>query len=235
MTGRFWILGFFACTTLSFAPAAGAQVGHQPQSSPYRDVLIKHSVSYFAGYYQGATDPGNVAPNDGPMIGARYAIRLGGPIHLTGRLAGVFTDRNVVDPSLPAAQRITGTTSVPLLFADAGFDLILTGSKSWHSISPAINASAGIAADLSGTTDKSQFRVGIPFLLSFGPSLRYVPGDGKWSWRLDITDQYFRLRYPESYFLKTGPDDTYLPPGASRTVWEHNWSYTLGLSVALFR
>ena len=83
MTGRFWILGFFACTTLSFAPAADAQVGHQPQSSPYRDVLIKHSVSYFAGYYQGATDPGNVAPNDGPMIGARYAIRLGGPIHLT--------------------------------------------------------------------------------------------------------------------------------------------------------
>jgi hypothetical protein len=169
------------------------------------------------------------------MVGARYGIRLGGPIHFTGRLAGVFTDRLVVDPTLPPAQRLTGTTTVPLMFADAGFDLILTGSKSWHSLTPAINGSVGIAADLSGKTDKSQFRVGIPFLLSYGPSLRFVPGDGKWSFRLDLTDHYFRLRYPESYFLKTGPDSTYLPPDGKRTVWRHNWATTLGVSVALFR
>lgn len=222
-------------TTLATALNLQAQVGHMPQRSPYRDVLIKHSLTYFAGYYHGTTDPARVAPSDGPMVGARYGIRLGGPIHFTGRLAGVFTDRLVVDPTLPPAQRLTGTTSVPLLFADAGFDLILTGAKSWHSFTPAINGSIGIAADLSGKTDKSQFRVGIPFLLSYGPSLRFVPGDGKWSFRLDLTDHYFRLRYPESYFLKTGPDSTYLPPDASRTVWRHNWATTLGASVALFR
>ncbi len=213
---------------------ASAQVGHAPQRSPYRDVYIKHALTYFAGYYSGATDPARVAPNDGPMVGARYAIRLGGPVFFTGRLAAVFTDRSVVDPTLPSAQRRVGTTSVPLMFGDVGFDLVLTGSKSWHSLVPAVNASAGLAADLSGKIDKSQFRVGIPLMLSFGPSLRYVPG-GKWSWRLDVTDQYFRVRYPESYFLKTGADSTFLPPDGKRTLWQHNWSATLGASVAILR
>lgn len=214
---------------------ASAQVGHAPANSPYRDVTIKHSLTYFGGYYRGGTDPARVAPTDGPMVGARYGIRLAGPIHFTGRLAAVFADRSVVDPSRPAAERRVGTTNVPLLFGDAGFDVLLTGAKSWHSLVPGLNASVGLAADASGKTDPSQFRVGIPFVLSFGPMLRYVPGDGKWSWRLDVTDQYFRIRYPESYFLKTGPDDTFLPPNSKRTVWRHNWSTTLGLSVALFR
>jgi hypothetical protein len=232
MTVRFLPL---TCALLAASLSASAQVGHLPQRSPYRDVLVKHQLTYFAGYYSGASDPGRVAPNDGPMIGARYSVRLGGPVFLTGRLAGVFTDRTVVDPTLPPAQRLVGTTSVPLLFGDMGFDLVLTGAKTWHSLAPAINASLGLAADLSGTTDKSQFRVGVPFLLSLGPSLRFVPGDGKWSWRLDLTDQYFRLRYPESFFLKTGADSTYLPPDGKRTLWRHNWATTLGVSVALFR
>jgi hypothetical protein len=213
---------------------ASAQVGYPPQRSPYRDVYIRHALTYFAGYYSGAKDPAGVAPNDGPMVGTRYAIRLGGPVFFTGRLAAVFTDRSVVDPALAPAQRRVGTTSVPLVFGDLGFDLVLTGSKSWHSLVPAVNGSVGLAADASGKIDKSQYRVGIPFLISYGPSLRIVP-PGKWSWRLDLTDQYFRLRYPESYFLKTGPDSTFLPPDGKRTVWQHNWSATLGVSIALFR
>ncbi|MGQ0643211.1 MAG: hypothetical protein ACT4P6_20900 [Gemmatimonadaceae bacterium] len=233
MTLRYTALAIVAA--LAGATNLAAQVGHLPQRSPYRDIFVKHALTYFAGYYSGGDDPGRVAPNDGPMIGARYAIRLGGPIYFTGRLAGVFTDRLVVDPSLPPAQRLVGTTNVPLLFSDAGFDLVLTGSKSWHSLAPALNASVGVAADLSGKIDKSQFRVGVPFMLSYGPSLRFVPGDGKWSWRLDLTDQYFRIRYPESFFLKTGPDSTYLPPDGKRTLWRHNWAMTLGVSVALFR
>ena len=214
--------------------SAGAQVGHLPDHSPYRDVAIKHSLTYFGGYYTAGKDPAGVAPTSAPMVGARYAIRLGGPVYFTGRLAGVFSERDVVDPSLPTAQRRQGTTSVPLMFGDLGFDLVLTGAKSWHSLQPAINASVGLAADLSGKTDKSQYRVGIPFLLAYGPSLRIVPG-GKWSWRLDLIDHYFRIRYPESYFLKTGPDSTFLPPDGKRTLWRHNWATTLGVSVALFR
>jgi hypothetical protein len=224
------------CTTLLAlaGQGAGAQVGHLPDNSPYRDVAIKHALTYFAGYYNAGKDPAGVAPTSAPMVGARYAIRLGGPVYFTGRLAGVFSERDVVDPTLPTAQRRQGTTSVPLMFGDLGFDLVLTGSKSWHSLQPAINASVGLAADLSGKTDKSLYRVGMPFLLAYGPSLRIVPG-GKWSWRLDLTDHYFRIRYPESYFLKTGPDSTFLPPDGKRTLWRHNWATTLGVSVALFR
>lgn len=213
---------------------AAAQVGHLPENSPYRDVSIKHALTYFAGYYNAGTDPARVAPTSAPMFGARYAIRLGGPVYFTGRLAGVLSERDVVDPTLPTAQRRLGTTSVPLLFSDLGFDLVLTGAKSWHSLQPAINASIGLAADLSGKTDKSQYRVGTPFLLAYGPSLRFVPG-GRWSWRLDFIDHYFRIRYPESYFLKTGPDSTFLPPDGKRTLWRHNWATTLGLSVAIMR
>lgn len=233
MTLRY--LTILAAATIAGAATARAQVGHMPQRSPYRDVLVKHAITYFAGYYSGTKDPAGVAPTDGPMVGARYGIRLAGPVFFTGRLAGVFSERSVVDPTLPPAQRRVGNTSVPLMFADAGFDLVLTGSKSWHSLVPALNASVGVAADLSGKTDKSQFRVGIPFLLSYGPSLRFVPGDGNWSWRVDLSDHYFRLRYPESYFLKTGPDSTFLPPDGKRTLWRHNWAVTLGASVALFR
>lgn len=220
--------------TLVATRGAAAQVGHLPDNSPYRDVSIKQALTYFAGYYNAGKDPAGVAPTSAPMVGARYAIRLGGPVYFTGRLAGVFSERDVVDPTLPTAQRRLGTTSVPLMFGDLGFDLLLTGAKSWHGLQPAVNTSVGLAADLSGKTDKSQYRVGTPFLFTYGPSLRIVPG-GRWSWRLDLIDHYFRIRYPESYFLKTGPDSTFLPPNGKRTLWRHNWATTLGVSIAISR
>ena len=73
--------------SVAVAPPLVAQVGHQPQGSPYIDLEYRQEVSVFGGYYSAGTDQVGVAPKSGPMFGVRYDLRLGGPASLTSKLA----------------------------------------------------------------------------------------------------------------------------------------------------
>ena len=214
--------------------SAAQDVGYLPAQSPYRDLNHRQEITGFAGYYRAATDPAGVAPTSGPMASVRYEIRLGGPAQFYASLAGVRSDRTVLDPSKAPDERKLGVQDVNLVLADLGISMNLTGQKSWHNVVPVLAAGLGIASDLT-TRDPGGFRLGTPFALSFGGGLKWISGD-RVAMRADVTDHMFQVRYPNSYFQAPASGiPAVLEPTAKQNVWTHNAALTLGISYRFGR
>ncbi|MGQ0764344.1 MAG: hypothetical protein ACT4OZ_01590 [Gemmatimonadota bacterium] len=218
-----------AALSLSIADPIAAQVGHLPAQSPYRDLERRGELSWVGGFYEAAIDPARVAPRDGPFVGAHYEYRLGGPAYFSARSILVNSKRLVLDPTLPIGDRPQGDITAPFLLTDVGITLSLTGFKSWNRLVPTLGAGVGLGAGFDGGRDVGDYRFGFPFLISARPGLKFLVG-GKWHARLDATNYFHRVRYPESYYTKTGPDDTVLPVDAPRNFWKRNRAVSLGLT-----
>jgi hypothetical protein len=168
------------------AATAGAQVGHLPQNSPFRDIEISQELTFFGGHYSAGKDPLNVAPHGGPMFGIRYEKHVGGPAFITARWSHVNSERFAIDPTKTGAAQQLGKKSVGLNIFDVDLALNLTGQKSFHHIVPVVNLGAGIAS-CGCNVDPDPYSFGTPFAFSFGGGLRYVPG-GRFQLRVDWND-----------------------------------------------
>jgi opacity protein-like surface antigen len=217
---------------IGLAAPASAQVGHQPDRSPYRDRDYNREWTYFGGTFSAEKDPVGVAPTDGPVAGVRWQMHMTGPLYFGVRLAGGSIDRTVIDPAKRIAERTVGTEKVPMAFADIGLEMSLTGHKTWRGLAPFINGGLGVAADLRGENDVGSYRFGIPFTMTLGTGVSWTPARN-WSVRLDWSHYLYRIQYPTTYYLKVTEDPAVLPVGAARSFWRRNPSLTLG--VTLFR
>ncbi len=207
---------------------AHAQVGHEPRRSPYRDLEWRQELTLIGGQYRAAVDPAGVAPRNGPMLGAHYEIRLGGPAYFTARTVGVLSERTVIDPKLEKVNRVQDPAkSVPLLLTDIGISLNLTGFKSYRGIVPFIGGGLGLGAGFE-KQDVGGYQFGYPFLITLRPGIKVGTG-GKWHTRIEASNYFYRVRYPETYFVKTGADDPVITPGDPRNYWKRN----LGLSIGM--
>lgn len=218
--------------------AAGAQVtvdvGHTPAESPFRDLLWRQGWSVIGGYYAAASDVAGVAPRSGPMIGARYDIRIAGPANFYARIAGVSSERRVINPAALPEARDQGVQSLTLGLADIGVSLDLTGQKSWNRLVPVVAAGLGIASDFE-SEDVGGYKFGTPFALSVGAGVRYVPG-GRFQLRVDVTDHFYQIRYPSSYYQSSAPTvEPVLEATQKQNVWKHNAALTIGVSYMLGR
>ncbi|MBK8248545.1 MAG: hypothetical protein IPK85_14220 [Gemmatimonadetes bacterium] len=223
-----------AIGSLLAASSVAAQVGHEPRRSPYRDLEWRQEITVFGGQFRAAVDPARVAPRNGPMIGAHYELRLGGPAYFTARMAGVLSDRTVIDPKLEKVNRVQDADhAVPLLLADVGFSLNLTGFKSYRGIVPFFGAGAGLGAGFE-KQDVGGYQFGYPFLFTVRPGVKIATA-GQWHMRLEATNYFYRIRYPETYFIKTGADDPVLEPGTSRNYWKRNLGLNLGMTYSYGR
>jgi hypothetical protein len=222
--------------SLVAARSAVAQVGYEPEKSPYRDVEYRQGVTAFAGWYSAALDPARVAARSGPMAGLRYDLTLAGPAQLTVRSAYVHSERNVIDPRQPRATQLLGRRSAPLLLNDVGISLNLTGARSWHNLIPLIQFGGGTATDLNSGADIGNYSFGTTFALSLGTGLRWVSG-GRWEVRGDVTDHLYSIRYPSTYAksFTTNPNDAVLGTSDSRSRWRHNAGLTIGLTYKFLR
>ena len=217
---------------LPFAVLQG-QVGHLPEKSPFRDLEHRQEFTWFAGQFQSGGDPAKVAPQSGPMVGIHYELHMTGPAYLTARIAQVFSERTVLDPNKLLAERDLGKKSVTMTLADVGFALNLTGYKSWHGVVPSLGGGLGIGAGYD-KLDVGNYKVGFPFLLSLRPGLKLATR-GRWQVRVDASNYFYRIRYPETYFTKITADPTILPPSGGRNVWKRNLGLTGGLTYAFGR
>ena len=222
--------------SLVVARSAVAQVGYEPEKSPYRDVEYRQGVTAFAGWYSAALDPARVASRSGPMAGLRYDLTLAGPAQLTVRSAYVHSERNVIDPRQPKATQLLGRRSAPLLLNDVGISLNLTGARSWHNLIPLIQFGGGTATDLNSGADVGNYSFGTTFALSLGTGVRWVSG-GRWEVRGDVTDHLYSVRYPSTYVssFTTNPNDAVLGTSGSRSAWRHNVGMTIGLTYKFTR
>jgi hypothetical protein len=219
---------------LATAPAL-AQVGHEPSSSPYRDLPFRQEITLYGGSYQGAIGKAGVGPTGGPVIGVRYAIRLGGPVEATAHVARASTSRMVKDPLKVGAERQVGEQSFGLYMADVGLALNLTGQKSFHRFVPVVGAGLGVVSG-SGSPDVGGFKVGTPFALNFRAAIRFIP-EGNFSARLELADNMFQLSYPASYFRSPpiGEGAPILSATAGDNQWTHHRMLTLGISYMFSR
>jgi len=213
--------------------AAAAQVGHTPESSPYRDLEHRQEITAFGGVMVSQKDVAGVAYRGGPMLGARYQFYIGGPAYVVGRLSAVQSERRVIDPTEPLSTRDLGDRSGTLLFADAGLEFALTGHKSWHGLVPVLNGGLGVGSDFR-SSDVGGFKFGTPFALTYGAGIRWTNGR-RLQVRLDAGDFLHRLTYPDRYYRETEDVPAVLEPNVPRTRWTHNGAFTLGLSYLFGR
>lgn len=224
-----------ACALVMLAaPPVGAQVGHLPTRSPYRDLEFRQEVTLYSGYFAAAKDPAGAAPQGGPMAGARYDIRVGGPAWLYARVAHAQTERSTIDPFKPVAQRVGAPRSAPVMLTDLGLALNLTGQKSYHRLVPVLSGGAGVATDFHRRVDLAGYRFGTTFALSYGVGLKWVPG-GRLQARLDAGNYLYQIKYPELYYRVTDSIPSVVPQNQAKSFWKNNGAVTFGLSYLFFR
>lgn len=219
----------------AFAQSSGApQVGYPTNRSPFTDLQYRQEITLFGGQFKAGTEPAQVAPRSGPMVGARYEVTVGGPAQFFVRGARVFSKRLAIDPTQPAATRSLGVVTVPLYLADLGISMNLTGQRSYHRIVPSVAVGVGVASTLKSKVEKDPFNFGTTFAFSFGGGLRILATE-RAQIRMDFGTHMYQIRYPAGYFTSTGSNPAVLPSNQAKSFWKSNPSITAGLSYLFFR
>lgn len=224
---------FAALALLVASPLlAQVEVGHDPGSSPYKDLQYRQELTPYGGYSRARIDPAAVLPQSATIAGLHYELYLGGPVSLISDLSGMFSDRTVIDPTKPATSRVLGTETAPVYGLDLGFALGLTGRKSWHNLAPQVSAAVGVLTS-KAADDTTGFKFGTPFAFTFGAGVKYVPG-GRVQLRADVRERLFRQKYPDAYY-RTASDNTAVLTDAPRSYWTNHAVLTFGVSYLFDR
>ena len=168
------------------------------------------------------------------MEGVRYEVTVGGPAQIVVRLARVSSERNVIDPTKPAATRNIGSQSWPVYLVDAGLSLNLTGQRSFHGVVPVVYTGLGLASDRNKAADADPFKLGTTFAFSLAGGLRFVPG-GRFQVRADAGTYIYQIKYPTAYYATTSDNTSVLAAKQAKNFWKRNGVLTLGASYLLFR
>jgi hypothetical protein len=222
----------FAALALFVASPLLAQVGHDPAASPYRDLDYRQEFTPYYGYSRAKVDDAGITPQSAAIAGLRYELYLAGPVSLTSDFSTMFSDRTVLDPTKPRAQRVVGTESTPVYGLDLGFALGLTGRKSWHSLVPQVRAGVGVVRS-QAADDTTGYKFGTPFAITFGAGLKFVTG-GRLQFRADIGERLFKQKNPEAYY-RTTSDNTAVLTDTPRSYWTNHSVLTLGASFLFDR
>jgi hypothetical protein len=226
------LLGLSASLT-TVLPAQDV-VGHQPEASPFRDLVNKQGLTLFAGRFAGNTGPAGVGARPGLALGARLAVRLGGPVDLWATLAEARSSRRVIDAAGDTA-RVTGVENLRLLLADLGLALNLTGSKTWHGLAPYVGVGLGITTPTQSVLDPGGFQITTAFSVMPTIGTRWFVTR---SFALDFEarDYYNRYQYPLSFFnlpfAGHADDSPVLPISAGDRAWAHNFTLWAGVTYA---
>jgi hypothetical protein len=221
-----------ALLCLGIAPLA-AQVGNEPEKSPYQDFVYHQDFSSFGGYFTGNKGTANVGPQSSPIFGVRYGLHIGGPAELSIRVARASSMRNVLDPSKNGAARDLGTESDPLWIADVGINVALTGQKSYHHFVPQFGVGVGLSKS-NTSADVGGYKFGTGFAIHFGGGLKFVT-HGPWGARLDLTDYFWQLSYPNAYLTPPTGITPILAEGQAQNEWKQNATITFGISYIISR
>jgi hypothetical protein len=213
-------------------------VGHDPARSPYRDVLAKQTLSFFGAYLTGGRGQAQVAPSDGPLFGARWDIRLGAPTRAFLAFATGSLKRTLVLPNEPPATRFFETASQSMTIIDGGFNLVLTGKKSWRGLAPYAGLGLGVAVggsvpqDSSGFNFKTKFQIGpaLGFRLFLGQTFHV---------RVEARDLLWRVTYPVTFFQGPEGDPDFVtvlnPDFDGDSQWVHHPTFYFSLGYTLKR
>ena len=214
------------------ALAAQEVVGHQPEASPFHDILDKQGLSVFAGRFAGNSGPAGVGARPGLALGGRLQVRLGGPVDFWATFAETWSSRRVIDASDTVAT-VVGLKNLRLIVADVALALNLTGAKTWHGLAPYVGLGLGISVPRPRVLDPGGFQISTAFTLMPTIGTRWYIARSL-ALQLEARDYYFRYQYPLAYYNRpfTGHADhtPVLPVSQSDRAWAHNITLWLGVT-----
>ena len=184
---------------LALLPAAlAAQVGHRPESSPYRDIRKGHTVTPYFGQFGGSGGRFEIAPHDGSIYGLRYDLRTGSTIQIGLAVARAKLQRLIVDPFDSLSRRVSGPVDQTVTFAEANLQLNLTGGKTWHRLAPYVGAGVGLTFPSGVPADTSRFELGKKIYLVPTVGVRIFVTD-RLSLRGEARALFVKLKYPTTF------------------------------------
>jgi len=184
---------------LSFA---SGQVGHDPATSPYHDILLHSGPVFYLGHLGGDRGTAGAGTSNAMTFGARYEIPAGRALHF--QFTGVFLhgDRFILNPRADSASpaRKTGPFQSDLAMVELGMQLRLTGGKTWRGFAPYVGTGLGLVFDVNspGDTTQSGYRFGTKLTLAFATGVRWYPAQ-RVMINADVRAQMWRLTYPLSF------------------------------------
>jgi hypothetical protein len=215
-----------AAATLLLVPLAGAA---QTVPSPFRYVETKQELGLLFGVTNAATGRFGFGPAGGLRLGARWGIRLSGPLGFEG-VAGVISGkRDVVNPARLEGDRKIGEADALLGTIDARLRFTFTGDRSWHALAPFIVAGGGLIFDAAGAQALDE-ELETQDRFDFGSSFQGTFGGGT---HLYLTDR-LALRGDAIFSLwkiKTPPGFSN-PDRGIESVQESEWVSALHLTVS---
>lgn len=232
MVGRLMrrLVAVGAAVLLSVGPTvrqSDGQVGHDPATSPYRDILWRSGPVFFVGHLSADRGRAGAGPSNAMTFGARYEMPAGRSLAFQFTTAYLQADRFIMDPRADSTSpaRRTGPVQTDLLLAEAGVQLRLTGGKTWRGLAPYVGTALGMLFDVNspGDTTGSGYRFGTKVTLAFATGVRWYPAR-----RLmingDVRAQLWRLKYPLSFHDPSPDGSTVVPFRENLTDWTlHPW------------
>ena len=176
-----------------------AQVGFPPDKSPYKDIVTNYGFSVYGGYLLGSRGVVGVGPSNGALGGVRYEMSIGGPTDLVFGAGYGQLKRYVIDPNADTLTRTSGPVNQPVITADIGLNVLLTGRKTWRRISPYVGATLGMAFGTNVASDTSGYNFDSKFVLGPQAGIRWTPFDN-FVIRFEGRDLFWQLKYPSSFF-----------------------------------
>jgi hypothetical protein len=196
------------CTLLIVAggpvPLEG-QVGHDPATSPFRDIRAGTFMTVVGGYFFGNGGRVGAAPHDGPVGGIRMSFLSNRSLQIgAGVLYGSQT-RNLIDPNKTPADQVTGTATHGTWWIEGTLQFNFTANKTWHGLAPFAGSGLGITITEAVPGDPGAFRMGTKFFIAPMIGTRYFLTEGLYL-QLDGRFNFWQISYPTTYLQEPFED-----------------------------
>jgi hypothetical protein len=171
------------------------------------------------------------------VYGGRYDIRTGSTVQIGLGVAHGSVDRFIVNPFVLLANRRSGPVNQSLTLADIGFQLNVTGGKSWNRLAPFLAAGVGLAFAGDTPADTSQYEFGRKFYLAPSIGTRFFLGD-RLHIRAEAKAVFWKLNYPTTFQAEpreqpgTAEAPNAVIPGDNLSEWTASPWFQIGVGFA---
>ncbi len=210
----------FAAAVLVLVPPAKAQVGHNPATSPYRDMRYGQFVTLTTGKMFGSGGKLGLGPHSGQVVILRHDFLADRPLSVSLGAGWGRVDRFVADLAA-VPRRLDGPLQHNLWFGEGTTQLNLTGGKTWHNAAPYLSLSLGLAMSETIPSDSSRYRFGTKFFLAPAIGVRYFVSRRLFV-KVEARSTFWNLSYPITF--RDDPDGPFGPAGPLLTGELKEWS-----------
>jgi opacity protein-like surface antigen len=229
------------CATVAAAvllsTSLAAQVGHDPATSPYRDLRYGQFLSGTAGYMFGGGGQLGIGPHGGRVFTLRHDFLADRPLTIGLAAGHAQLDRNYANLQATADPRVLGPVQHRVMFGEGVLQLNFTGGKTWNGLAPYMSAGLGLAFAKRVPEDSSGYSFGTKFYFAPAVGVRVFVSRRLFV-RLEARTMFWNLGYPSSYLTEDpdgfGPLEPVLA-GGRRKEWSPVPMLHAGLGYAFRR